>query len=543
MITVVSHIFNEEYLLPFWLEHHREIFDHGIIIDYCSTDRSVEIIQKFCPTWEVIKTKNLNADGTPNFKADYVDLEVNEIEARIDGYKVCLNTTEFFFLTKTKEQVIKKLSENKYYHVGIHNVMGNKLNFYPKNTVDFFKGIDFIGFATTTMRRFHRILHSKKQMKYGIGRHMHKMEDTNNNDYNHDLFFILWTKFYPCNKSMFKRKLQIQNNIPQSDKDLKWGHQHLTNYKELYKIYNNELNTLVSPINTYIEYVHNGIIMAGEILKKNNIYYSELVIDSKWGDNKVMLNNDYNLLQKTDFDNTGYKIFNINNYNNFLQRFVKNEIISVVNKDFALENYHKFITEEEHKLILNSMPYKKDMYPDVKEFSEYLEKMISDIVGESVKIFNDDLWFRICRPSKINDNDYNPCHRDVYLDFYRNIVNIYLPVVGSNEKSALTIQSGSHKWSESDTMVTQGGAFFKTQNKKYSVDAIVASKYPIEMIRPNPSVSQLMLFSPYLIHGCAQNNNEDTTRISLEVRFIRNDESGRNQEAEFNEFLKKRNWR
>jgi hypothetical protein len=34
MITVISHIFNEEYLLPFWLEHHRTIFDHGIIIDY-----------------------------------------------------------------------------------------------------------------------------------------------------------------------------------------------------------------------------------------------------------------------------------------------------------------------------------------------------------------------------------------------------------------------------------------------------------------------------------------------------------------------------
>ena len=92
-------------------------------------------------------------------------------------------------------------------------------------------------------------------------------------------------------------------------------------------------------------------------------------------------------------------------------------------------------------------------------------------------------------------------------------------------------------------MVTSGGAHFKTQNKKYSVDAIVASKMPIEMIRPNPSICQLMLFSPYLIHGCAENNNENMTRISLEVRFIRNDENGKKQEAEFNSFLEKRNWR
>lgn len=59
-LTLISHIFNEEYLLPFWLEHHSKIFDNGIIIDYYSTDRSIEIINKFCPTWTVIKTKNLN---------------------------------------------------------------------------------------------------------------------------------------------------------------------------------------------------------------------------------------------------------------------------------------------------------------------------------------------------------------------------------------------------------------------------------------------------------------------------------------------------
>ena len=28
-----SHIYNEEYLLPFWLNHHKNIFDHGVIID------------------------------------------------------------------------------------------------------------------------------------------------------------------------------------------------------------------------------------------------------------------------------------------------------------------------------------------------------------------------------------------------------------------------------------------------------------------------------------------------------------------------------
>ena len=208
-----------------------------------------------------------------------------------------------------------------------------------------------------------------------------------------------------------------------------------------------------------------------------------------------------------------------------------------------MNNYHNEITDEEHKNILNSMPYKKNMYEDVKDFCIYLENYISDVLKEPIKIFNDDLWFRICRPTKVCNNDFNPCHRDVYLDFYRNTVNIYLPVIGSTHNSSLKIQPGSHKWPESETIVTTGGAFFKSTNKKYSVDAIVASKQPLDMLRPNPNEEQLMLFSPYLIHGCADNNNENTTRISLEVRFIRKDKNGVKQETELNEFLKTRNWR
>ena len=52
--TVVTHFFNEEYLLPWWLEHHKKYFDHGVMIDYNSTDSSVEIIKKICPTWTIV---------------------------------------------------------------------------------------------------------------------------------------------------------------------------------------------------------------------------------------------------------------------------------------------------------------------------------------------------------------------------------------------------------------------------------------------------------------------------------------------------------
>jgi ectoine hydroxylase-related dioxygenase (phytanoyl-CoA dioxygenase family) len=168
---------------------------------------------------------------------------------------------------------------------------------------------------------------------------------------------------------------------------------------------------------------------------------------------------------------------------------------------------------------------------------------MSELLKENVKIFNDDIWVRICRPNIFSKEDFNPCHRDVYLDFYRNTINIYLPIIGSNEKSSLLVQEGSHLWSENMTAITNGGAYFKDKDKKYSVDAIVQSKTELKMVRPNPSTNEVLVFSPYLIHGCSDNNNDDDTRMSLEIRFIRDDVNGIKQEAEIKEFIERRVWR
>jgi FkbM family methyltransferase len=40
MTTLIGHFRNEEYLLPWWLRHHVPMFDHGVLIDYSSTDAS-----------------------------------------------------------------------------------------------------------------------------------------------------------------------------------------------------------------------------------------------------------------------------------------------------------------------------------------------------------------------------------------------------------------------------------------------------------------------------------------------------------------------
>jgi hypothetical protein len=43
-ITLFAHVRNEQELIPYWLQHHKPMFDHGVIIDYGSNDETVAII-------------------------------------------------------------------------------------------------------------------------------------------------------------------------------------------------------------------------------------------------------------------------------------------------------------------------------------------------------------------------------------------------------------------------------------------------------------------------------------------------------------------
>ena len=283
-----------------------------------------------------------------------------------------------------------------------------------------------------------------------------------------------------------------------------------------------------------------------EIKLRGYIYYLDAFIhsDCTWGPDRVILSEDVNLLESTDFNADGHCVFKIErDYNAFLKGLIESKIEEITSRRIDAGEYHLHITDEEHTKIINAMPYKKTESAELNDFAVYFEKRVSDILNIPVKIFNDDIWIRICRPSSHSKNDYNPCHRDIYLDFYRNIVNIYVPIVGSNSKSTLAMQTGSHLWNEKDIVVTRGGAYFPESGKKYSVDAILQSRTPLDMTRPDPATDEFILFSPYLIHGCSSNENADITRMSIEIRFICDTERGREQEATFRRFLEKRVWR
>ncbi|CAN0205342.1 unnamed protein product, partial [Phaeothamnion confervicola] len=99
-VTLLTNVFNESWLLPFWLLHHKDMFDHAIIIDYHSTDDSMDIVRQICPTWEIRTTRN------KFFDAKLIDLEFMTIERDLEGYCIILNTTEFLVSERPLQELL-----------------------------------------------------------------------------------------------------------------------------------------------------------------------------------------------------------------------------------------------------------------------------------------------------------------------------------------------------------------------------------------------------------------------------------------------------
>jgi hypothetical protein len=189
-----------------------------------------------------------------------------------------------------------------------------------------------------------------------------------------------------------------------------------------------------------------------------------------------------------------------------------------ISNNFELTQYHlKADNKELHLAAVN-----ETKLLSINEFPvpiQLIEKRISEICqiplvalnpfdGQSV------FHFRVVRP---NSNDNNPLHRDVWLEDYANCINLYIPIAGSNSNSSLSIIPGSHHWPESKTERTEQGAII--ENVKFNVPAVTSIKGDYEVVRPDPKENEVLVFSPYLIHGGAVNLNTDQTRISIELRL------------------------
>jgi len=91
-LMLLTHFFNEEMLLPFFIQHHAPSFDHAVLIDFDSTDRSVELIKRLAPpSWRVVRSTTGRV-----FDARKTDQQIMDWEAQFpEDWHIALTVTEF----------------------------------------------------------------------------------------------------------------------------------------------------------------------------------------------------------------------------------------------------------------------------------------------------------------------------------------------------------------------------------------------------------------------------------------------------------------
>jgi hypothetical protein len=204
MKTIITHFYNEEYLLPLWLEHHKKYFDFGVLIDYGSTDRSVEICKEICPHWQVLPSKN------QYFDAKECDVEVEFYERQLSGWRIALTVTEF--LVGDVNKLMQDSSDKIQWRIPCIVFAGYDPNGYIDTTKPLWHQIK-MGLPYTSRPEQAwpcRSLHNFNDIQYTPGRHFYP-----NNTEDAMIF-----KYSSCliGKPMIDRRLQIQHRVPDSDR-------------------------------------------------------------------------------------------------------------------------------------------------------------------------------------------------------------------------------------------------------------------------------------------------------------------------------------
>ena len=248
--TILCHFYNEEYMLPWFLNHHKQIFDHGVMIDYHSTDRSREIIKEICPTWDIVTSRN------QDFQADTIDTEVNDIERDIEGWKICLNVTEqligdYGILNDEPRQLL--VPSVFFVDCDREREATYDLPLYEQKTDGFIFGDSQQNFLERRSRSLHNIpVHYPANSTIDCmapGRHW--------NSYNTDQLVTFYYGWCPFDQGQLGRKLQIQTQIPLIDRQLNRGFHHITNQETLTHRLENEFIPRARNISKEVEYYVN----------------------------------------------------------------------------------------------------------------------------------------------------------------------------------------------------------------------------------------------------------------------------------------------
>jgi len=199
--TLITHFYNEEYLLPLWLRHHLPLFDHGILINRGSTDRSVAICKELAPHWEV------RSFATPEFDVEGADHEVMELEREASGWKIVLTLAELL-CCRSGPEFFSSLSAYDHRAYGITMVTMVDPPDVPYPELDLSRPVSqqrHHGHISAPRYGF-RFIHHHEDGAYSTGRHQIAHEFAL---YPRESAVIMKLAYTPWNEAMKRRKLQI----------------------------------------------------------------------------------------------------------------------------------------------------------------------------------------------------------------------------------------------------------------------------------------------------------------------------------------------
>jgi len=271
--------------------------------------------------------------------------------------------------------------------------------------------------------------------------------------------------------------------------------------------------------------------MAAETCKlsiDNTPYQFEVTGDFFWGKEELLYKPENSVISKTSWSEKGYGVveaFFGNEFQNLKDSIKKNIIKAFeINKieypsNFELGEYHNVVkTDKQHLQViditrsLTNEDFDFDIDALTERFGKILGYKLTSWVEELQKSH---IQIRINRPSSL---DINPPHRDGYLSYWEDVVNVWIPIESCNEQTSLPVLPGSHLLPENEIYRTNSKGATINGNT-YFVPCILKTKNGnMDMIRPNPKEGNALLFSPFLIHGAAVNRS-DKTRVSIELRF------------------------
>jgi hypothetical protein len=235
------------------------------------------------------------------------------------------------------------------------------------------------------------------------------------------------------------------------------------------------------------------------------------------------------LINNPHLNQSGYGLFSLRSKETFfaLESLIKQHIIQQLSQhqevpaDFTLGQYHRFLASEDvhYKISTWALDYKilgDTFYEIIGQVEEMLGLKLKLKKIKHLGIEGEYVGFRVLRPQK---NDHNPFHRDAWIPYWRDTVNIWLPICGFENGNSLQLIPESHLWMDDEILKTKAGV--EIDGKKYHVSAAIGTVNEFSTETPVLKRGDALIFSPYLIHGNGVNRENDLTRVSVEFRFCK----------------------